>query len=97
VVAEFTNEGGKSFKAKLPKNFNTKKRRKILNKNIGSPYMSVFSIWKRNLQKITNIGSIYNFDFTTRSSKKTVFAVGIIMKGHNACMKHGLITYMRTG
>jgi DNA topoisomerase-1 len=26
VVAEFTNEAGKSFKAKLPKNFNTKKR-----------------------------------------------------------------------
>jgi DNA topoisomerase-1 len=25
VVAEFTNEAGKSFKAKLPKNFNTKK------------------------------------------------------------------------
>jgi DNA topoisomerase-1 len=36
VVAEFTNEAGKSFKAKLPKNFNTKKRRKILNKNVGS-------------------------------------------------------------
>jgi DNA topoisomerase-1 len=26
IVAEFTNETGKSFKAKLPKNFNTKKR-----------------------------------------------------------------------
>jgi DNA topoisomerase-1 len=25
IVAEFTNETGKSFKAKLPKNFNTKK------------------------------------------------------------------------
>jgi DNA topoisomerase-1 len=29
IVAEFTNETGKSFKAKLPKNFNTKKKRKI--------------------------------------------------------------------
>jgi DNA topoisomerase-1 len=25
VVAEFTNEAGKSFKAKLPKKFNTKR------------------------------------------------------------------------
>jgi DNA topoisomerase-1 len=39
IVAEFTNETGKSFKAKLPKNFNTKKRsRDFLNKNIGSTY-----------------------------------------------------------
>jgi DNA topoisomerase-1 len=29
IVAEFTNETGKSFKAKLPKNFNTKKKPKI--------------------------------------------------------------------
>jgi DNA topoisomerase-1 len=29
VVAEFTNEAGKSFKAKLLKNFNTKKKLKI--------------------------------------------------------------------
>jgi DNA topoisomerase-1 len=36
IVAEFTNETGKSFKAKLPKNFNTKKKPKILNNNIGS-------------------------------------------------------------
>jgi DNA topoisomerase-1 len=39
VVAEFTNEAGKSFKAKLPKNFNTKKEAEdFLNKNIGSTY-----------------------------------------------------------
>jgi DNA topoisomerase-1 len=29
VVAEFTNRVGKAFKAKLPKNFNTKKKPKI--------------------------------------------------------------------
>ena len=34
VTAEFTNEAGKSFKAKLPKNFNTKKEAEdFLNKN----------------------------------------------------------------
>jgi hypothetical protein len=39
LVAEFTNEAGKSFKAKLPKNFNTKKEAEdFLNKNIGSTY-----------------------------------------------------------
>jgi DNA topoisomerase IA len=37
IVAEFTNEAGKSFKAKLPKKFQYKKKKpKILNKNIGS-------------------------------------------------------------
>jgi DNA topoisomerase-1 len=29
IVAEFTNETGKSFKAKLPKNFNTKRSRRF--------------------------------------------------------------------
>jgi DNA topoisomerase-1 len=38
VVAEFTNEAGKSFKAKLPKISIQKKKLKILNKNIGSTY-----------------------------------------------------------
>jgi DNA topoisomerase-1 len=39
IVAEFTNETGKSFKAKLPKNFNTKKEAEdFLNNNIGSTY-----------------------------------------------------------
>jgi DNA topoisomerase-1 len=37
IVAEFTNETGKSFKANFPKN--TKKRsRRFLNNNIGSTY-----------------------------------------------------------
>jgi DNA topoisomerase-1 len=35
IVAEFTNETGKSFKAKL-QNFNTKKAEDFLNNNIGS-------------------------------------------------------------
>jgi DNA topoisomerase-1 len=39
VVAEFTNETGKTFKAKLPRNFNTKKEAEdFLHKNIGSIY-----------------------------------------------------------
>ncbi|MEY4011666.1 MAG: hypothetical protein RIT22_790, partial [Bacteroidota bacterium] len=39
VAAEFTNEVGKTVKAKLPKNFNTKKEAEdFLQKNIASTY-----------------------------------------------------------
>jgi DNA topoisomerase-1 len=39
VVAEFTNEAGKSFKAKLPKISILKKEAEdFLNKNVGSTY-----------------------------------------------------------
>jgi DNA topoisomerase I len=39
ITAEFTNEAGKTFKAKLPKNFATKKEAEdFLAKNIGSSY-----------------------------------------------------------
>src|SRR5690606_25805206 len=39
INAEFTTEAGKTFKAKLPKNFATKKQAEdFLNKNIGSNY-----------------------------------------------------------
>jgi DNA topoisomerase-1 len=39
VVAEFTNEAGKSFKAKLPKiSIPKKEAEDFLNKNVGSTY-----------------------------------------------------------
>ena len=39
IAAEFTNEAGKTFKAKLPKNFTTKKEAEdFLTKNMGSSY-----------------------------------------------------------
>ena len=53
VVAEFINQSGKSFKAKLPKNFNTKKEAE--------------DFLAKTYQKIT-YRTFYNFYLTTGSS-----------------------------
>jgi DNA topoisomerase-1 len=39
ISAEFTNETGKSFKAKLPRNFNTKKKLRISLRKISVLYI----------------------------------------------------------
>jgi DNA topoisomerase-1 len=71
IVAEFTNETGKSFKAKLPKNFNTKKRSgDFLNKNIGSTY-KVADLETKPTKKITN--RTFTTSTLQRSSKKIIF------------------------
>ena len=66
ITAEFTNEVGKTFKAKLPKNFATKKEaEEFLTKNIGSTY-KVGDLETKPTKKITS-SSIYDFNTATRS------------------------------
>ena len=95
VVAEFTNEAGKSFKAKLPKNFNTKKEAEdFLKKNIGSIY-KVADLETKPTKKSPTA------PFTTstlqqEAARKLYLPVGITMQLAQRLYEAGLITYMRT-
>ncbi|WP_031454641.1 type I DNA topoisomerase [Flavobacterium chungangense] len=95
VVAEFVNEAGKAFKAKLPKNFNTKKEAEdFLNKNIGSKY-KVADLETKPTKKSPTA------PFTTstlqqEAARKLYLPVGITMQLAQRLYEAGLITYMRT-
>ncbi|GGE96450.1 type I DNA topoisomerase [Flavobacterium limi] len=95
VVAEFVNEAGKAFKAKLPKNFNTKKEAEdFLNQNIGSIY-KVADLETKPTKKSPTA------PFTTstlqqEAARKLYLPVGITMQLAQRLYEAGLITYMRT-
>ena len=95
IVAEFVNEAGKAFKAKLPKNFNTKKEAEdFLNQNIGSKYM-VADLETKPTKKSPTA------PFTTstlqqEAARKLYLPVGITMQLAQRLYEAGLITYMRT-
>ena len=95
VVAEFTNEAGKSFKAKLPKNFNTKKEAEdFLNKNIGSTY-KVGELETKPTKK-SPTGPFTTSTLQQEAARKLYFPVGITMQIAQRLYEAGLITYMRT-
>lgn len=95
IVAEFVNEAGKAFKAKLPKNFNTKKEAEdFLTKNIGSKY-KVADLETKPTKKSPTA------PFTTstlqqEAARKLYLPVGITMQLAQRLYEAGLITYMRT-
>lgn len=95
VVAEFVNESGKAFKAKLPKNFNTKKEAEdFLNQNLGSKY-KVADLETKPTKKSPTA------PFTTstlqqEAARKLYLPVGITMQLAQRLYEAGLITYMRT-
>jgi DNA topoisomerase-1 len=95
VVAEFTNESGKSFKAKLPKNFNTKKEAEdFLNKNIGSTYK--VSDLETKPTKKSPTGPFTTSTLQQEAARKLYLPVGITMQLAQRLYEAGLITYMRT-
>jgi DNA topoisomerase-1 len=95
IVAEFVNEAGKAFKAKLPKNFNTKKEAEdFLKQNIGSQY-KVADLETKPTKKSPTA------PFTTstlqqEAARKLYLPVGITMQLAQRLYEAGLITYMRT-
>ncbi|MFL9830569.1 type I DNA topoisomerase [Flavobacterium sp. ARAG 55.4] len=95
VVAEFTNEAGKSFKAKLPKNFNTKKEAEdFLNKNIGSAYK--VSDLETKPTKKSPTAPFTTSTLQQEAARKLYLPVGITMQLAQRLYEAGLITYMRT-
>ena len=95
VVAEFVNEAGKSFKAKLPKNFNTKKEaEEFLSKNIGSTY-KVSDLETKPTRK-SPTGPFTTSTLQQEAARKLYLPVGITMQLAQRLYEAGLITYMRT-
>lgn len=95
VTAEFTNEAGKSFKAKLPKNFNTKKEAEdFLNKNIGSIYK--VSDLETKPTKKSPAPPFTTSTLQQEAARKLYLPVGITMQIAQRLYEAGLITYMRT-
>jgi len=95
VSAEFTNEAGKVVKAKLPKNFATKKEaEEFLNKNIGSAY-KVADLETKPTKK-TPAAPFTTSTLQQEAARKLYLPVGITMQIAQRLYEAGLITYMRT-
>ena len=95
VTAEFTNEAGKIVKAKLPKNFATKKEAEdFLQKNIGSIY-KVADLETKPTKK-SPAAPFTTSTLQQEAARKLYFPVGITMQIAQRLYEAGLITYMRT-
>jgi DNA topoisomerase-1 len=95
VTAEFTNEAGKVVKAKLPKNFATKKEAEdFLQQNIGSIY-KVADLETKPTKK-SPAAPFTTSTLQQEAARKLYFPVGITMQIAQRLYEAGLITYMRT-
>ena len=95
ITAEFVNEAGKSFKAKLPKNFATKQEAQdFLDKNIGAIY-KVSDLETRPAKK-SPAAPFTTSTLQQEAARKLYFPVGVTMMLAQRLYEAGLITYMRT-
>lgn len=95
VTAEFVNEAGKAFKAKLPRNFATKQEAQdFLNKNIGSAY-KVADLETKPAKK-SPAAPFTTSTLQQEAARKLYFPVGVTMMMAQRLYEAGLITYMRT-
>ncbi len=95
IVAEFANEAGKTFKARLPKNFNSKvEAEAFLKQNIGSQYK--VSDLETKPTKKTPAAPFTTSTLQQEAARKLYLPVGITMQIAQRLYEAGLITYMRT-
>jgi len=95
ITAEFTNEAGKTVKAKLPKNFATKQEAEaFLKKNTGSQY-KVADLETKPAKK-SPAGPFTTSTLQQEAARKLYFPVGVTMMLAQRLYEAGLITYMRT-
>jgi len=95
ITAEFTTEAGKSFKAKLPKNFTTKQEAEdFLKKNIGSNF-KVADLETKPTKK-SPAPPFTTSTLQQEAARKLYLPVGITMQIAQRLYEAGLITYMRT-
>ena len=95
VDAEFTNKSGKKFKAKLPKNFDTKKEAEtFLNSCIGTDF-SIADL-KKTPAKKSPAAPFTTSTLQQEASRKLYFPVAKTMMMAQRLYEAGLITYMRT-
>ena len=95
VDAEFTTEDGSSFKAKLPKNFDSEKEAlKFLKDNIGATYQ-VSDLQKKPAKK-SPAAPFTTSTLQQEASRKLGFSVSRTMTNAQRLYEAGFITYMRT-
>ncbi len=95
IDAEFSNEAGKSFKAKLPKNFKTKEEAKaFLNNNAGASF-KVADLSTKPAKK-SPAPPFTTSTLQQEASRKLYFSVSKTMTMAQRLYEAGLITYMRT-
>lgn len=95
VDAEFSNAEGKSFKARLPKSFKTKKEAlTFLNKNNGATF-TVDDLEKKPAKK-SPAAPFTTSTLQQEASRKLYFSVSKTMTMAQRLYEAGLITYMRT-
>ena len=95
IDAEFSNEDGQIFKAKLPKNFNTKKEAEdFLKANISADF-KVSDLDKKPAKK-SPAAPFTTSTLQQEASRKLYFSVSKTMTMAQRLYEAGLITYMRT-
>ncbi|SDR70622.1 DNA topoisomerase I [Gillisia sp. Hel1_33_143] len=95
IDAEFTNEEGKSFKAKLPKNFDTKEEaEKFLKKNISAKF-KVADLSTKPAKK-SPAPPFTTSTLQQEAARKLYYSVSKTMTMAQRLYEAGHITYMRT-
>jgi len=95
IDAEFSNEEGQTFKAKLPKNFSTKaEAQKFLENNVNANF-KVADLEKKPAKK-SPAAPFTTSTLQQEASRKLGYSVSRTMSNAQRLYEAGLITYMRT-
>lgn len=95
IDAEFSNEEGQTFKAKLPKNFSTKEEaQKFLEGNVSANF-KVADLEKKPAKK-SPAAPFTTSTLQQEAARKLGFSVSRTMSNAQRLYEAGLITYMRT-
>lgn len=95
VDAEFSNQAGQSFKAKLPKTFSTKKEALDFLESNASADFKVADLTKKPAKK-SPAAPFTTSTLQQEASRKLYFSVSKTMTMAQRLYEAGLITYMRT-
>jgi len=95
VVAQFSNVEGKTFKATIPKNFDSKKDAEIFLDSCAKADFSISDLTKKPAKK-SPAPPFTTSTLQQEASRKLGFPVGKTMQVAQRLYEAGLITYMRT-
>ena len=95
IDAEFSNEDGQTFKAKLPKNFSTKEEAYQFLESNASANFKVADLEKKPAKK-SPAAPFTTSTLQQEASRKLGFSVSRTMSNAQRLYEAGLITYMRT-